>query len=190
MASKEKNLSANSDEEIVLLFRETADNDCFAELFARHRKKVYLACRHFFGDSDRAEDATQEAFLRAYQNMDRYEEGKFSAWLIRIARNACIDQWRKRRSEIAMEDSNVSRMPATGFSGASSELFLAAAKVQQEMKSLPVEQRRCLELKIEGYSYEETAVKTGFPVEAVKSHLQNGRRMLWLKLEGMPTQIS
>jgi DNA-directed RNA polymerase specialized sigma24 family protein len=53
------------------------------------------------------------------------------------------------------------------------------------MKSLTPEQQRCLEMKIEGYSYEETAEQTGLSVEAVKSHLQNGRRMLWLKVEGM-----
>jgi DNA-directed RNA polymerase specialized sigma24 family protein len=47
---------------------------------------------------------------------------------------------------------------------------------------LPAEQRRCLELKIDGYSYEESASLTGLTVGAVKSHLQNGRRMLWLRL--------
>jgi DNA-directed RNA polymerase specialized sigma24 family protein len=39
------------------------------------------------------------------------------------------------------------------------------------------------ELKIEGYSYEETATHIGLPLEAVKSHLQNGRPMLWMKME-------
>lgn len=188
MDTRPENLCAISDEEIVRQFRETADNDWFAVLFARHRKKVYFACLHFSSDSGTAEDVTQEAFLRAFQNMHRYHEGTFAAWLMRIARNACIDQWRKRRPEVAMDEASVSGMPATGFSSASSDFFLAAAKVQQELKSLPAEQRRCLELKIEGYSYEETAVRTGLPIEAVKSHLQNGRRMLWLKMEGMLPQ--
>ena len=40
-------------------------------------------------------------------------------------------------------------------------------------------------MKIQGYSYEETAAHTGFSIEAVKSHLQNGRRMLWLKTKGI-----
>jgi DNA-directed RNA polymerase specialized sigma24 family protein len=65
---------------------------------------------------------------------------------------------------------------------------LSAAQVWHEMKALPPEQRRCLELKIEGYSYDETAARTGFTVEAVKSHLQNGRRMLWMRLEGRGAQ--
>jgi RNA polymerase sigma-70 factor (ECF subfamily) len=59
-----------------------------------------------------------------------------------------------------------------------------AERLWQEIRSLPREQSRCLELKVEGFSYEETAARTGFTVNAVKSHLQNGRRMLWRKMEG------
>jgi DNA-directed RNA polymerase specialized sigma24 family protein len=69
------------------------------------------------------------------------------------------------------------------------DLRLAVQKVWQEMKSLSPEQRRCLEMKIGGYSYDETAARMGLPIEAVKSHLQNGRRMLWLKVEGMLSQL-
>ncbi len=58
-------------------------------------------------------------------------------------------------------------------------------EVWKEMTSLPSDQRRCLEMKIQGYSYEETAARTGLSIDAVKSHLQNGRRMLWLKMKGI-----
>jgi DNA-directed RNA polymerase specialized sigma24 family protein len=43
-------------------------------------------------------------------------------------------------------------------------------------------------MKIQGYSYEETAAGTGLSIEAVKSHLQNGRRRLWLKIKGIAQQ--
>jgi RNA polymerase sigma-70 factor (ECF subfamily) len=58
-------------------------------------------------------------------------------------------------------------------------------RLWQEIRALPSEQRQCLELKVEGFSYEETAARTGFTVNAVKSYLQNGRRMLWRKMEGV-----
>jgi DNA-directed RNA polymerase specialized sigma24 family protein len=60
---------------------------------------------------------------------------------------------------------------------------LALEKVLLEMSRLPEEQRRCLELKVAGHSYEETASLTGYSTEAVKSHLQNGRRMLWIAVQ-------
>jgi RNA polymerase sigma-70 factor (ECF subfamily) len=184
MSSRAQTAPAISDEEIVRSFQETGSNDCFAELFARHRKKVFSACRGFFADSAAAEDATQETFLRVYRKIQSFHGSNFLGWLMRIARNVCIDQWRKRRPEAEIEDARLTELPAAGTLESLSELRLTLEKLWREMSSLPLEQRRCLEMKIEGYSYEETAARTGLSIEAVKSHLQNGRRMLWLKMEG------
>jgi RNA polymerase sigma-70 factor (ECF subfamily) len=172
------------DEEIVRTFQETRSEDCFAELFARHRKRVFSACRGFFADSAAAEDATQDTFLRVYQRVHSFQGGNFVGWLMRIAKNACIDQWRKGRAEVRIEGTHLTEAPAAGTLDSSSEWGLTLEELWKEMSSLPLEQRRCLEMKIQGYSYEETAARTGLSLEAVKSHLQNGRRMLWLKMEG------
>jgi len=173
------------DEEIVRRFQETGSSDCFAELFARHRKKVYLACRGFFADSAAAEDATQETFLRLYQKMCSFQGGNFSGWLMRIAKNVCIDQWRKGRAEVGLD----CELPPEGSAVEAREetpvLHLIVEEVWKEMTMLPPDQRRCLEMKIQGYSYEETAAGTGLSIEAVKSHLQNGRRRLWVKIKGI-----
>jgi RNA polymerase sigma factor (sigma-70 family) len=177
------------DEELVRHFQANGDAEAFSELFLRHRKRVYLACRGFFSDGSAAEDATQETFLRAYQNMRRFSEGNFCGWLMQIAKNVCIDGWRKRRPEIAAEEIELGALPDPGTLDRASDLHLAVEKLRKEMGALSPEQRRCLELKIEGYSYGETAAHTGFTVEAVKSHLQNGRRALWLKMEGSLPQV-
>jgi len=186
MAGRATALPLLSDDEIVRRFRETRDNSCFAELFTRHRQRVYFACRGFFPDGALAEDAAQETFLRAYQNMHGFQGGDFSRWLMRIARNVCIDQWRKRRPESRIEDLDAASGEKPGAARLDAyELELAVRKLWEEMKNLSPDQQRCLELKIEGYSYEETVAHTGLSIEAVKSHLQNGRRMLWLKMEGV-----
>jgi RNA polymerase sigma-70 factor, ECF subfamily len=177
------------DEDIVRAFQETGNSECFAELFAKHRKRVFSACRGFFGDSAAAEDATQETFLRVYQRIHSFEGGNFTGWLMRIARNVCIDDWRKRQARPAIEETDLTTVPARQRLDTSSELRLTLEELWKEMSFLPLEQRRCLEMKIEGYSYEETAARTGLTVEAVKSHLQNGRRMLWLKMEGAMARL-
>jgi RNA polymerase sigma-70 factor (ECF subfamily) len=184
MSSGAQTVLAIPDEEIVRTFQETGSNDCFAELFARHRKKVFSACRGFFADSAAAEDATQETFLRVYRMIHSFQGSNFAGWLLRIAKNVCIDQWRKGRAEAGMAEVDLTEVPAARAVESTSELRLMIEKLWTEMRSLSPEQRRCLEMKIEGYSYEETAARTGLPLEAVKSHLQNGRRMLWLKMEG------
>ncbi len=174
-----------ADEEIVRRFQETGDGEYFAELFARHRKRVYFACRAFYSDGGAAEDATQETFLRAYEKIHQFGGGDFCGWLMRIARNVCIDQWRRRRPEVEIDDTVLSRSHAEPTTVPAYDMRSTIDRVWQEMKLLAPEQQRCLEMKIEGYSYEETAARTGLSVDAVKSHLQNGRRMLWLRVEGM-----
>jgi len=163
-------------------FQDTRDPQWFAELFARYRKKIYFACRAFHNDGIAAEDATQETFLRAYEKIHQFSGGDFGGWLMRIAKNICIDAWRRRMQTEVLDDSETQCVAVTsGY-----ELRLSAEHVLRQMKSLPAEQRQCLEMKIEGYSYEETATRMGLTVEAVKSHLQNGRRRLWLRMAGTP----
>ena len=171
------------DEQLAQRAAQAGDNECFAELFARYRMKVFYACRGFFSDSQAAEDATQETFLRAYRNIRGFHQGYFSAWLMCIAKNVCIDEWRRSRRETGIDEIDLAELPSPNRLDSSCEARLMAERVWQEMRLLPSEQRQCLELKIEGFSYEETAERTGLTISAVKSHIQNGRRMLWRKTE-------
>lgn len=185
MESSTQSRSLLTDEEVVRHFQQTRDPAWFAELFARYRKKVYFACRAFHSDGTAAEDATQETFLRAYEKMHQFSEGDFVGWLMRIAKNICIDGWRRRRPETEVAETELGESGIEGVAVVPAlDLHLSAQQVWREIDSLPPRQRECLVMKIEGYSYEEIAARTGLTVEAVKSHLQNGRRMLWLKMEG------
>ncbi len=125
------------DEEIVRRFQETGSSDCFAELFARHRRKVFLACRGFFSDSAAAEDATQETFLRTYQNMQSFQGGNFAGWLLRIAKNVCIDLWWKHRPEVGIEDEMPPEGKAATTMDRTPDLRLIVEEVWREMTSLP-----------------------------------------------------
>lgn len=179
----ESRAPTSTDEEYVRGFQEAGNSKCFAELFVRHRMKVFFACRRFFSDAQGAEDATQETFLRAYRRIQTFQGGDFVGWLMRIARNVCIDEWRRNSLDPVSASSELTEKLAPAALGPSFDARERVDRIWHEMKALPPEQRRCLELKIEGYSYEETAARTGFSIEAVKSHLQNGRRMLWKRME-------
>jgi RNA polymerase sigma factor (sigma-70 family) len=101
MASGAQSQITSSDEELALHFGITGDNECFSQLFASHRKRVFFVCRSFFDDGSAAEDATQETFLRAYENIAQFHGGDFSRWIMRIAKNVCIAtaklRWRIER---------------------------------------------------------------------------------------------
>jgi len=181
--------TALTDEELARRFQLTGDAEYFAQIFARHRRRVFLACRRFFACNGLAEDATQEAFLRAYQAIGKFQEGNLCGWLMRIAKNVCIDVWRNQRPESQLPDSGSINPPETVGLDHRMEFLRALQRVKEEMKTLTPEQRRCLEMKMEGYSYEETAERTGLSRNAVKSHLQNGRRMLWSRVQDIVSQL-
>jgi RNA polymerase sigma factor (sigma-70 family) len=181
--------SALSDEELVSLYQATGDAEHFALIFNRHSRLVFGACRRFFGCSGLAEDATQESFLRAYKGLRGFEGGNVRGWLMRIAKNVCIDTWRKRRSESPLPEVASIDLGDPVSLDYRTEVSRALQKVQREMKLLAPEQCRCLEMKMKGYSYEETAQRTGMSIDAVKSHLQNGRRKLWLRVQGFLSEL-
>lgn len=174
-----------SEEELLRGLSETGDKDCFAELFQRYQRRIYLDCFPFFNDKSLAQDATQETFLRAYQARTQFREGDYLAWLRRIARHVCIDQWRRKRPEVSIDGSDEEAAVQLVSPVPDAEQQSRCEQLHRELAKLPDDQRRCLELKIEGHSYEEIAARTGLSVDAVRSHLQNGRRTLRARLGGI-----
>ena len=111
------------------------DRECFAELFMRHRKNVYYSCRRFFGEQRAAEDATQETFLRAWRDRSAFQGGDFSDWLMRIARNICIDEYRKNRPETSIDGRWRRFVTLHGHRDRLTGLFLAAALAIEEVRA-------------------------------------------------------
>ena len=75
----------------------------FAEAYTAHYRQVRGLCRQLMGSVDRADDAAQEAFVRAYRAYARYDPGQpFVGWIMGIARNHCLDLLRRRSTEAAL----------------------------------------------------------------------------------------
>ena len=182
-------LESVADDVLLRLFAESRNEDLFTELFRRHGRKVFGSCFAFLEDSGRAEDVTQETFLQAYRSIDSFTGGDALAWLLTIARNRCIDRWRSRRPEVPYEDSPVECAIASNNHTIGTSVHLALLQLERELPTLPVHQRECLRLKAEGYSYEETASQIGCSAEEVRSHLQNGRRTLRLRMGAVLSEI-
>ena len=94
-------MSVSVEDPIILQWVEDTLNgnqDAFAELVNTYQNAVYNLCYRMLGERTESEDATQEAFLRAYLNMERYDPARsFKTWVLSIASNHCIDRLRKRR---------------------------------------------------------------------------------------------
>jgi RNA polymerase sigma-70 factor, ECF subfamily len=90
-----------NDELTWVLQAQQGDDEAFTKLVEEHQTHVYNLCYRMLGEPEAAEDAAQESFLRAYQNLQRYDQSRpFATWLLSIAAHYCIDRLRRRKLSI------------------------------------------------------------------------------------------
>ncbi|MCC7364238.1 MAG: sigma-70 family RNA polymerase sigma factor [Dehalococcoidia bacterium] len=175
------------DERLVLLAKD-GSLDAFNRLVERHQSAVYSLCFRILGQSQSAEDATQEAFLSAYRSLDRFEGGNFRSWLLRIAANESKDELRRRRrkdqaaSLSAIFDRNDLPVEVPDpHEGALDiiERHEFGAELEQLLLEIPFEQRQAVLLvDVYDFQYEEVARLTGTSVGTIKSRIHRGRERL------------
>jgi RNA polymerase sigma-70 factor (ECF subfamily) len=160
------------------------DAAAFARLVEAYQKPVYNLAYRMLGESTEAEEAAQEAFIRAYTQLSTYQPGrKFSSWMFSIASHYCIDLLRRRRLVwLSIEDEE-----APAESMITPELGPEDAMVEHEQEktirkmlaTLPPDYRLPVILRYwNDLSYEEIADATHSTVSAVKSKLFRARAML------------
>ncbi len=162
------------------------DVDAFAELCAPFSQMLYRHCLHMLGQEADAQDAAQEALLRAFRAMPRFMgQSGVATWLYRIAHNACLDML--KRPQRKRENVSVEQLREGGFepeaAGDDPEAAYvkteAAQRVQAAIRKLPREQQLLLDLRYgEGLSYEELARVTGIREGTVKSKLSRAKDRL------------
>jgi len=175
------------EEEELIAAAHEGDLHSFNQLVQIYQNMVYNLAYRILGDGEEAADATQEAFLSAFQAMHNFRGGSFKAWLLRIVTNACYDQLRrrKRRPTTSLEALLIeSERPSTLSSDMKSpEEYVAQRELneflQEGVNALPSHQRVVLILSdIQGLSYEEIAQVTRVSLGTVKSRLSRGRAKL------------
>lgn len=139
----------------------------FAELYQAHYRQVRGLCRQLLGSATRADDATQEAFMRAYRAFVRYDRGQpFAAWIMSIARNHCLDVIRRSSTEAALFGSEAAESAAideAGVDGLGAALTAERARaVNAAVAKLPERYRVPLALAFYAdASYEDIARELG-----------------------------
>jgi len=169
------------EEQVWILQSVQGDSQAFARLVSRYQRQVYNLAYHMLGNAEDAEDATQEAFLRAYVALPSFQLGKkFSSWLLSIASNLCIDILRRRRfAWLSLEDVSFrlvspSEEPTKGLLRQEE-----AGQVQRLLGRLPEKYRLVVILRYwYDMSYEEIVETTGLSLNTVKTRLHRARNML------------
>lgn len=176
------------------------DQDAFTELVYAFQDAVFNLCYRMLQDRAEAEDAAQEAFLRAYLNLNRYDPARsFKTWLLTIASNHSIDRLRRRRMAWLSLDEPLPHLtlssdePEPEYASIMRE---QSEDMQQLLSQLNPDYRAAVILRYwYDCSYSEIADMLDTSESAIKSRLFRARQMLANKLErpkppaGAPTPV-
>jgi RNA polymerase sigma-70 factor (ECF subfamily) len=162
------------------------DQESYAVLVQRYQRKVRGYCQSMLGDPTQADDAAQDAFVKAYRSLAKFRgDSAFSTWLYRITTNHCLDLLRKRKRRptlswdalMEQETGFLQKLAATEADAASSLENRDLA--QKILSGLPDDYRTLLTLReAEGLSYEELGKVLHCSVDAVKSRLSRARKAM------------
>jgi RNA polymerase sigma-70 factor (ECF subfamily) len=163
----------------------SGDHCAFSRLVKAYQTPVYNLCYRVLGNPHDAEEAAQEAFLRAYTRLVSYDPARsFKTWLLSIAHHYCIDRLRRRRLNFLSLDDEPALDTAMWRSTAPTpeEVVMCRERdgdVQALLNALPLKDRSALVMRYwYDLSYEEIAAATDTTVSAVKSRLHRARETL------------
>jgi len=148
-----------------------------------YSKRVFNLAYQFAGSYEEAEDLTQDIFLKLYNSITKYDfEKNFTAWLLTLARNHLIDQYRKTKWEKKSRDEFDEHYLSAGINSSPEESVLSQESkkiVWEGFKYLSSEIRMAVILRdIQGKKYEEIAEIMELPLGTVKSRVNRGRLQL------------
>lgn len=166
------------------------DLDAFNRLVLAYQDLIYNQAYRMIGEEESADDATQNAFISAYNHLSSFRGGSFKAWLLRIVTNACYDELRrrKRRPTVPLEP-----LDDTGEEVESPRWMIDPAdrpEEQVQRNELQKAIQHCLDklpddfrlavvmVDVQGLDYSEAALSMGKPIGTIKSRLARARLRL------------
>jgi len=181
-------LSRLTDEELLGIYRERQEPELVGILFRRYTHLVFANCLKHLGDAEAARDAVMGIFEGLFDSLSYTDVRHFSSWLYTVSRNYCLIELRRAKSEAGALHGLFLESEGS-FMENPEDLHLKEAlhsdhdALHRAMGQLGEEQRVCVGMMyLEGRSYKEIAEHTGYGINKVKSHIQNGKRNLRLML--------
>lgn len=171
-----------------ILQAQQGDDEAFTRLVEKYQTPVFNLCYRMLGEPEAAEDATQESFLRAYQNISRYDRQRpFATWLLSIAAHYSIDRLRRRRFTLFSldsereDDDRPTELPDHDAPNPEQETIRheEQARLQAALKSLEPTDRAAIVLRYwYDFSEVEIAESLNLTVSAIKSRLHRARKAI------------
>ena len=190
METIQKRAGEDTSELALVQAAKKGDLEAFSELVKRYDRNVFRIAQHITHNEEDAQDVVQDAFLKAYQNLEQFQgTSKFYTWLVRIAVNEALMKLRRRRTDktvsidedVETEEGSMPREVAD-WSPNPEQLYGQSELsdiLKKTIQGLPPGFRTVFVLRdVEGLSTEETAEMLNLSIPAVKSRLLRARLQL------------
>ena len=185
------------EEELVLVRRvASGDRQCFELLVRRHERRVFRVAMAVLGNTEDAEDAVQETFIKAFRHIAQFRgESSFTTWLTRIAVNEALQKRQARKPLQPLDEAGEAGIPRLPkrfepWTANPEQLYgqqELRQRIETAMQAVPEIYREVLVLRdVEGMTAEEAAQTLGLTIPALKSSLLRARLML---REALATRI-
>ncbi len=188
MFLKKTDISAKTDQELLYHYRRDGKTLWLGELYNRYSHLVFGLCLKYLKNEENAKDAVIGIFEKLIIELKKREVATFQHWLYAVSRNHCLETLRvhgrdeKRKMVYHHENANVMAEEIEVMSFAEMK-ELGLNRLHQAIEVLGQDQRQCIELfYLQEKSYREITEATGYTLNEVKTHLQNGRRNLRIHL--------
>lgn len=179
-----KKISALSDTELLERYRQDGKTAWMGELYLRYHHLVFGLCLKYLKDRENAKDAVIAVFEKLIADLKTREVSTFQHWLYTVSRNHCLETLRmrereERRRHVFHEYYEVNTTQDGELIGLKEMKEASLVDLERAIGKLNREQMECVTLfYLREKSYKEITEATGYTLGEVKSHLQNGRRML------------
>jgi RNA polymerase sigma-70 factor, ECF subfamily len=184
------NLDLDKERDAILKCQ-NGDKQAFGYLVKKYMQRSYYIALGFIGSHDSAHDLSQEAFVRAFKAIKRFDpEKRFFTWYYQILRNLCFnfnrDRARHARPFSEIDENEIKRIPAIEETAAVVERNETQKLVWEAINQLKPKDREIIVLKdFQDLSYKEIAEMLQVPIGTVMSRLYYARAALKSKLERM-----
>jgi RNA polymerase sigma-70 factor (ECF subfamily) len=172
-----------SDEEVIHRYVHRHDGQAMNCLYERYAHLVLGVCFKYLKEGEAAQDATQQIFIKLLEDLKRFEITRFKSWLMQVARNHCLMQL---RHDLPVTNNTIALPEYMEFEEESHhmpEREVLLNELEAAVAELNDAQKTCITLfYLQKMTYASISEQTGFSITDVKSHIQNGRRNLKLKL--------
>jgi len=182
---KTSEIKGLSDKELLIGFKENADNTYIGELYNRYVHLVFGVCMKYLKNEDESKDAVMQVFEKLLHDLVRHEVENFKGWLYTLTKNHCLMLLRNdhmyviNQADLKKDLSEIMENDSSLHQDNSMEKELQIRQLEEGITTLNKEQRTCVELfYLSDKSYQEVAEITGFDLNQVKSYIQNGKRNL------------